>query len=229
MRCAVYVVCSSRFSRESLAALFRRDRRFRLVGAGCYGPESCTAVGQLRPELVLLNPEGSDPEFRMLRRLHRFHPGSSLLLVGMSDDVATFLRAVQAGVVGYVLKDASSQQIVAAACSVLHKRVAFPPHLEWELFERISRGAFFNLRPAVGAVVWTRREKEIVTLLAQGLTNKEIAGQLHLSLQTVKNHVHQILRKSGVRSRFALAQYLPVAERPTQTREQAVIESFASA
>jgi DNA-binding NarL/FixJ family response regulator len=125
-------------------------------------------------------------------------------MIGMDADRDTFLRAVQDGVVGYVLKDASAIEVAAAVRSVAGEEAVCPPRLCLALFEHVatqcSQRPSFYIKHGLGL---TRREQQLVHMIGSGLTNKEIATQLNLSEQTVKNHIHRMLRKLGATGRLA--------------------------
>jgi DNA-binding NarL/FixJ family response regulator len=124
-----------------------------------------------------------------------------------------FLKAVQAGAEGYLLRDASAKQMLAAAHRLERNSVVCPQHLERALFNLIANGPRLKATSTQSTCELTPREHQLTSLVAQGLANKEIAGRLNLSLQTVKNHVHSILQKTQSKNRAMLAQL--VESRPT--------------
>jgi DNA-binding NarL/FixJ family response regulator len=130
------------------------------------------------------------------------------LMIGMDDDQEMFLKSVQAGAEGYLLRDASAKQILAAVRRLEQSAVVCPKHLERALFNFIADGPGLNATRPQSTRELTPREHQLTSLVAQGLANKEIAGRLNLSLQTVKNHVHSILQKTQSKNRAVLAQFL---------------------
>lgn len=141
--------------------------------------------------------------------------GLKILLVAMEEDEQLFLRAVHAGAVGFVPKDASALDVVAAVRSVARGDAVCPPRLCRFLFDFVAKQAVespkCSLKVQSGL---TRRERQLVPMIGRGLTNKEIAKELNLSEQTIKNHVHRILHKVGVENRLGIvaavdAQSLP--------------------
>jgi DNA-binding NarL/FixJ family response regulator len=131
-------------------------------------------------------------------------PGLKVVMIGMELDKETFLRSVRAGVAGYVLKDAPASEIAAAVRSAASDEAVCPPSLCLTLFECVARqwtqAPRLQTRQALGL---TRREQQLVEMIGNGLTNKEIANELNLSDQTVKNHIHHILKKLGVSDRLS--------------------------
>jgi len=124
-------------------------------------------------------------------------------MVDMEPDHGTFLRAVREGVVGYVLKDASAMELVSTIGAVAGGAAVCPPSLSMALFRCVAR---HYKSPEAASRVLSRRELELLELLRERLTNKEIAARLNLSQQTVKNHVHHILRKVGAPDRMAIVE-----------------------
>ena len=120
-------------------------------------------------------------------------------MVDMDPDERTFLRAVGEGVVGYVLKDASATEVADTIRAVFAGEAVCPPALSMTLFNVVQR----RLSLPTPSRVLSRREQELVALLRERLTNKEIAARLNLSEQTVKNHVHRMMRKIGAPDRLA--------------------------
>jgi DNA-binding NarL/FixJ family response regulator len=127
------------------------------------------------------------------------------LVIGMEADERIFLETVRRGVSGYLLKDASAVDIVDAVRMVARGEVVCPPSLCRILFRFVSRQVLplpnHRVRDQIGL---TRREQQLLPLIARGLTNKEIASNLNLSEQTVKNHIHHILSKVGAEDRLGV-------------------------
>jgi len=115
------------------------------------------------------------------------------------------LECIRAGAVGYLLKDASATDVVAGVRAVSRGEAVYPHQLSIHLFRAVSQRctplSSVRVRLDLGL---TRRQQQILPLIAQGLTNKEIASHFHLSEQTVKNHVHRMLRRVGVNDRLAM-------------------------
>ncbi|MFZ0213898.1 MAG: response regulator transcription factor [Candidatus Acidiferrales bacterium] len=133
--------------------------------------------------------------------------GTSLkiLLVAMEEDERLFLRAIRAGVLGFIPKDASALDVVAAVRAVARGEAVCPPRLCKFLFDFVAAQAVEFPNSCVKLRLGlTRREQQLIPMIGRGLTNKEIASHLNLSEQTVKNHVHRILHKVGVENRLSI-------------------------
>jgi DNA-binding NarL/FixJ family response regulator len=148
-----------------------------------------------------LTPVYATELFKEIRESESF---TRVVLFGMDDDEAAFLKAVRLGVSGYLLKDASSAEIIAAVRGVAEGKAVCPPKLCMALFRLTSQDfrdkARMDEMPA-SKLGLTYRQRELIGLVAQGLTNKEIAARLNLSEFTVKNHVYRIMRNVEAGSR----------------------------
>ena len=214
----IFVVTANRFFRESLIRLFRSDKGFRVMGAADCSPLLRVQGTRISPEIVVLRPEWDDRAFCATRAIHEAAPQKKILMIGMEDDQEMFLKAVQAGAEGYLLRDASAKQILAAVHRLERNAVVCPQHLERALFNLIADGPRLNTSHPQSTCELTPREHQLSSLVAQGLANKEIAGRLNLSLQTVKNHVHSILQKTQSKNRAMLAQL--VEPRPSTSHTE---------
>jgi two-component system, NarL family, nitrate/nitrite response regulator NarL len=139
-----------------------------------------------------------------IRAIRESFPNLKIIMIGMEPSSDLFLAAVREGIAGYLLKDATAADVAAAVRSVAKNHAICPPELCQALFDQVvqQRKTFpnFFVKHQLGL---TRREQQLVEMISRGSTNKEIAGDLGLSEQTVKNHIHRVLRKLGVRDRLA--------------------------
>jgi DNA-binding NarL/FixJ family response regulator len=198
-RTKVFIVSENRLLRETLARIVEQEQDLAVVGAARFCREAVEEIVSSRSDVLLLNPPTTVmPDLNDLPRIRRRAPQLRIVAFGMEDSEEAFLAAVRAGVVGYVLKDAYSSDVVSAVRLAAQGEAVCPPRLCVCLFAHFAKQPsgtpHFRLRTRLPL---TRREQELVPMIAQGLTNKEIAAQLNLSAQTVKNHVHRILQKAG--------------------------------
>jgi len=200
----VFLLTENRLLREALTRIFGKKSDLCLVGAAGFSPQIVAEVGASAAD-VLLADSGVNilTDLQIIHELSKACPGLRVVLIGMEPDATTFLKAVRAGVLGYILKDASSLDVTAAVRSVARNEAVCPPCLCRSLFDYVSnppaQGKNLHARHPYGL---TRREQELVEMMGLGLTNKEIADHLSISEQTVKNHVHNVLRKVGVGDRL---------------------------
>jgi len=135
-------------------------------------------------------------------------------MIGMDADERAFLKAVRAGVSGYLLNEASAVDLIAAIRAVARGEAVCPPQLCKALFDAVAGAREFIPNVRNMGVRLTRRQQELVPMIARGLTNKEIASHLNLSEQTVKNHIHRMLRKIGANDRSEVIEITYAAEIP---------------
>ena len=128
-------------------------------------------------------------------------------LIPLQADVFEF---VQEGVSGFILKDATVNDFLKTIRSVSKGLQVLPSNLTGSLFTQIIEHAINGAKPSdiIESVRMTKREKQVIELISDGHTNKEIAQQLHLSTYTVKSHVHNILEKLALSTRVQIAKYL---------------------
>jgi len=204
----VFLLAENRLLREVLVRVLEKKSDIRVVGASAYSPEVHEKIIAARPTIIVLDSSGlALPKLSLISALQDSIPGARIVMVDMESDEATFLRAVREGVVGYVLKDASAMEVAGTIRAVAGGEAVCPAALSMALFRSVARQGNAAFTPALGSELGlSRREQQLVELLRERLTNKEIAMQLNLSEQTVKNHVHNILRKVGASDRLTIVE-----------------------
>ena len=204
----VFILAENRLLREALARILSKKSDIRVVGASAFSPDVVGQISDAAPDVLLSDSAAvALSDLRLISEVRAAIPGLKVVMIGMDADRDTFLRAVRDGIVGFVLKDASAMEVAAAVRSVANNEAVCPPSLCLALFERVAslnkQPASFVIRHNLGL---TRREQQLVQMLSQGFTNKEIASQLSLSEQTVKNHIHRMLRKLGASDRLGVVE-----------------------
>jgi two-component system NarL family response regulator len=135
-------------------------------------------------------------------------PEARVIVMGLlpiQEDVAAFVRA---GASGFVMKDASFDDFVRTIRAVADGADVLPPELTGSLFSQITRQAVSRGRaPVLEGVRLTERERQVVELLGEGLSNKEMAARLHVAVHTVKSHVHNVLEKLALHTRLEVAAF----------------------
>ena len=202
----VQILCNNRLAREAIARILSTKPDLRVVGAQSITSTSIHEVLNSEADVLVLDSlplllENSDNS----PQLRGFTRAVKCVLIAMEDDEKTFLMAVKRGVLGYVLQEAAAADVVAAIRAVARGEAVCPPQYTRGLFKYVASLAQDlpngRRRARLGL---TNREQQLLPLIARGMTNKEIATQLHLSEQTIKNHVHRILRKTGVGDRLSV-------------------------
>jgi len=203
-------VSGNRLLREALTRILGKRSDIQVAAAAAYSPQALQQIAESGCEILLLDSI-SMSSLQFIREVIRSLSNIRVILIGMEDDEAAFQRAVQAGVTGYVLKDASAMDVAAAVRAVAQDEAVCPPRLCRALFRHVHQEstALPNVRVKVHLGL-TRRQQQLIPLIAEGLTNKEIASQLQLSEQTVKNHIHRMIRRVGVDDRLAVVEMVRV-------------------
>jgi len=207
-RAEVYLLAENRLLREALMRLLSKRSEVCVVGANSYSSTVHREIIAAHPRIILMDSSGLESSRpALISALRSAIRTLRIVMVDMEPDEDTFLGAIRAGVVGYVLKNASALEVAAAIRAVAGGEAVCPPSLSMALFRCVMQQTMTspNLYWATDLGL-SRREQETVELLRLRLTNKEIALKLSLSEQTVKNHVHHILRKLGARDRFSIAE-----------------------
>jgi DNA-binding NarL/FixJ family response regulator len=202
----VFLLTENRLLREALVRILSKRVDVAVVGAVAFAPTVLDQLVTSQAEVVLLDSPGlafHGP--RLVASILRMLTPAKIVMIGMERDETTFFRAVRSGVLGYVLKDASALEIVNVVHAVASGEAVCPSCFSRVIFQCAAQQ--LAATPEVTAFHpqgLSRREQQLVGLVALGLTNKEIAARLSLSERTVKNHFHRIFRKAGVHDRMAM-------------------------
>lgn len=201
----VAVLCGNRLLRESIARILSKRTSFQLAASQSFATLCANGVEESGADVVVCDSLPfvvGDRPGPLLDRTGK-HPVKSVL-VAMDDDVENFVTAVRHGVLGYVLQEASAAEVVSAIRSVAAGEAVCPAQFIRVLFEHVASQPSES-RTTSEQLGFTRREQQLIPLINRGLTNKEIANQLNIGEQTVKSHIHRILRKAGTGNRQSLS------------------------
>jgi len=196
---SVAVIARIRLYRDGLADLLADAPGVAVVAAAASPAEVRERLRREPPDVVLLTA-GSDEGPALVRRIVALAPGTAVVVLGIADDDLAVLSLAEAGVSGYVRIDASGEELLAVVRAVSRGEAPCSPQISGALLRRVAALARRETPPAPDRDL-TAREREIVGLIDDGLSNKEIATRLHIEVTTVKNHVHHVLEKLSVRRR----------------------------
>lgn len=203
MAVRILIVDDHQLAREGLKAVLANDD-FAVVAEAASGEEAVTLVSQLVPDVVLMDVRlgpGIDG-LETTRRIAALGLPTRVLMLSLHDMPAYVREALAAGAAGYVLKDASIAELRGAVSQVMAGQSVMP----LGLINAALRESEREVRaPADALAALTARERQVLVLVAEGLTNKEIARQLSVSPATVKAHVERIIAKLGVADRTQAA------------------------
>jgi DNA-binding NarL/FixJ family response regulator len=195
--------------REGLKAIIGRDAHFEVVGEAGNGREGLRIAKELEPDLVLVDISLPDTSgIQLTREIRTLLPDTRILIVSMHSKIDYIAEAFQAGATGYVIKESASERLIkgleyasrgdyfldSSVSQQVVKRLMDSPAKD----EKIKDAAYGNLTP---------REQEIMRLLAEGLSRKEIGEKLFISPKTVENHRTNIMNKLDLHSTIELIRY----------------------
>jgi two-component system NarL family response regulator len=199
LQVSVYLLTENRLLRDTLARLLRKRSEINVVGVSRRSESIKDEIISSHCDVVLTDYFDNATGSIFLRDVLDQDSGVKLLLFGMNEDPDLFLKAVFLGICGYLLKDASAAEIVAAVRAAVHGEATCPPSLCMTLIQHLSKKRaekFEPLHPQNGdRKALTPRQLQLLRLVANGLTNKEIAANLNLSQFTVKNHIRRVMRQ----------------------------------
>ena len=196
----------NRLVREGMAALLNQTRDL-VVAAGPSGDPAL--LRNAKPHVILLDVGlWDDDSLHVADTVKKEYPESRVIIMDLlpvQKDIAEF---VNAGVSGFVLKDATVDDLVSTIRSVANGVQVLPPAMTSTLFSQIARDAVVKGRAvAMESARITAREREVIDLIADGLSNKEIAARLSIATYTVKSHVRNIMVKLALHTRLQIAAY----------------------
>ncbi len=196
--------------RNGLRFLFKTNKEFSVVGEAPNGAEAVQMAARLGPDVVILDI--SMPKMNGIeatRQIREKSPNTKILILTIHVDEQYVQEMIQAGANGYVLKDADRGELFSAVRAVASSEPFFSPHISRLILDRFVRK---GKAPATGrlskeAEKLTRRENEVLRLIAEGLTSKEIAEKLFLSPTTVNTHRANLMQKLGIHDMARLVRF----------------------
>jgi len=187
--------------REALSRVFSNQKDMEVVGEAADGEEAVEMASRLKPDVLVMDimmPKVDGLE--ATRRIKRLVPNVAILILTAYDDDSYVLGLLEAGAAGYLMKSARGQDLVEAVRSIKAGESVLHPRIIEKLLRRAVTGSVKVEEKKVVEPL-TAREKEMLRLVAAGMSNKEIADKLCLSVRTVKAHLSNIFNKMNVASR----------------------------
>ena len=205
----------NRLLREGLTAMLNEQPDIEVVAAFGNGKEAVLkATRELKPQIILLDLGLKDQSsLRLVESVRKESSEIKVIVMDLIPVQADVVEFVKEGVAGFILKDATFEDFLGTIRSVAEGESVLPRSLTGSLFSKIvEKVAREGKASLVESVRMTKREREVIELIAEGLSNKEIAQQLNIATYTVKSHVHNILDKLALHTRLQVASYAHTQE-----------------
>jgi two-component system nitrate/nitrite response regulator NarL len=200
------IIAGIRLYREGLRHALADDTRIRIVDAVATVDQALALLPSLEPDVVLLDMVAPG-DLDAVHRLARQDPGIRVVALGVPNVEDEVIACAEAGVAGYVVRDASLEEMVATLEAAARGELRVTPRMAAVIARRLARLSAAPPEPDPEKEL-TPRERDVLELIGQGLSNKGIANRLRIEVATVKNHVHNLLTKLGVRRRGEAAAML---------------------
>ena len=204
----VFLIEDNSLLREGMLALIKHNKYIELV-ASSSDEDIIRKAKELIPRIVLIDMSLKDQDsLQFISSIRAELPDTQIIIMGFIPTQTDVIDYVKAGVSGFILKNASLDEFVDTIRIVADGHKVLPPAMTGSLFSQIAEYAIKSGKSIKDeSIRMTNREMEIIALIGEGLTNKEIAQRLHIATYTVKSHVHNILEKLALRSRLQIAAY----------------------
>ena len=191
--------------RAGLRALLNAEPDLTVVGEAADGPEALRLAGEMRPDVVLLDISMPGPDgIEVTRQMKAMIPGVRVLILTVHEDEGLLHEAIRVGASGYILKRAVESELINAIRSVWRGDLYVHPAITRALLQDLPSTL---VREETSSEPLTPREIEILKLIAEGHTNREVADILHISVRTVESHRANLTGKLGLSSRVDLVRY----------------------
>lgn len=203
----VALIEDNRLVREGIALLLNQTPDIRVVTK--QASESIHALARVKPRIVLLDVGlRQGYSLRIAAKIRLEFPEARVIMMDLLPSHEDIVDFVNAGVSGFIMKDATLDDLADAIRTVAAGLNVLPPKMVTTLFSQIAGEAVLRDRPALmESVRMTPREQQVVHLITEGLSNKEIAARLHVATHTVKSHVRNVMEKLTLRTRLQIAAF----------------------
>lgn len=203
----VLLVDDHKIMRDGLRAILRGSTEFRVVGDASTGPDAIRLCRERHVDIVVMDIEIPDLDgIEAAAEILRHAPQTRIVVLSMYDDDESVLRAIRGGARAFVLKRASDADLLDALRTVSGGGFYLSPQVSGILVGRIQRGMLATAPQASALDVLSPREKQVMRLVAEGKSSKEIATMLRLEVQTVRSYRKNLMKKLGVNNVASLTQ-----------------------
>ena len=199
----------NRLLRNGILSILKPHKDIIILASSGEGKKTIIKINKLKPNVILLDLGlRSQNSLHVVEIVKKDFPAAKIIIMDLAPIQADILQYVKAGANGFILKDASLNDFLITIRTVAEGSTVLPPVLVDSLFSQIVENAVRNGKSKIkDAVKMTKREKEVIALLSEGMSNKEIGQKMHVSAYTIKSHVHNIMEKLALHTRLEIANY----------------------
>jgi len=199
----------NRLLREGILAILKNQADIKIVSTSGNNENTVLKIHKLKPNVILLDLGlRNQNSLHVIEMVKKEFPKTNVIIMDLAPVQADILQYVKAGASGFILKDATLDDFLVTIKSVAEGFKVLPPILTDSLFSQIVehavKGGKVKLKDAIRM---TRREREVIEHIADGLSNKEIGQKLHVSTYTIRSHIHNIMEKLTLHTRLEIANY----------------------
>jgi DNA-binding NarL/FixJ family response regulator len=217
-RIRILLIEDNRILREGIAAMLNGYADFKVsaVSNGGYGRDGAAKAGAANPHVALIDL-GLEKQnsLDVVASIKKRFPGVKVIGMGLVPTQSDIMEFVQAGAEGFILKSATVEDVIRTVRAVAAGETVLPSTMAGSLFSQVAEHAVSKgKRNLKNAIRMTRREKEVIALIVDGMSNKQIAEGLNIATFTVKSHVHNIMEKLALHSRLQIAKHARDEESP---------------
>jgi two-component system response regulator NreC len=205
----ILIIEDNRLLRDGLVSLIDGEKDMRVVATLENEKDILAIIHRAKPHMILLDLGLMNNERKhIMEKMRNDFPDIQLIGMGLMPSQLEIIEFIKVGASGFILKDASTKEFLESIRSVAAGIKVLPPQLLDSLFSHVIENALKKgRRKLANAVKMTKRESEILKLIADGLSNIEIARTLHIAVHTAKSHIHNIMEKLALHTRLQIVKY----------------------
>jgi len=209
MKIRLLLIEDNRLLRDGIHSILKAYKDIVIIATSGDGKNTLLKIKELKPNVILLDLGlRSQNSLHVVEIVRKDFPDAKIIIMDLAPVQADILQYVKAGANGFILKDASLNDFLITIRTVAEGSTVLPPLLVDSLFSQIVDHAVREGKTKLKeSVRMTAREREVIVLLGNGLTNKEIAQKIRVSTYTVKSHIHNIMEKLTLHTRLEIANY----------------------